>query len=166
MKKQNIFEMSKRDFQRVCARDYWNEETEGTSFVVVPAETDWVGLIKFNVLTFVAKLFKFEVPEPVGVRHLHDSGFRCLDVVVVQNNEPVCRVAGCSDAIHLDGIGGWGEEGAAVLLKGGLVKLSGWTVDCLPKSGLLHFFPSPARVKVGAALSSLEVYALENEDDA
>ena len=39
-------------------------------------------------------------------KHIHDSGFRCMDFVAVKGKEPFCRLSGCSDVIHMDGIGG------------------------------------------------------------
>ena len=40
-------------------------------------------------------------------KHLHDSGFWCMDFVAVKGSEPFCRLSGCSDVIHIDGIGGY-----------------------------------------------------------
>jgi len=36
---------------------------------------------------------------------IHDSNFRCMDFIAVKNDIPVCRLSGCSDVIHFDGIG-------------------------------------------------------------
>lgn len=38
---------------------------------------------------------------------MHDSGYRCMDFVAVnRDHKPICRLSGCSDVLHLDGIGG------------------------------------------------------------
>jgi hypothetical protein len=90
-------------------------------------------------------------------RYMHDSGFRCMDFVAVKGKEPFCRLSGCSDVIHIDGIGGYGEW------KGNLptvIPPKGWSIDCLKKSGLLRLF-SDGKLKAGRALSSFDLYALK-----
>jgi len=90
-------------------------------------------------------------------KHIHDSGFRCMDFVAVKGKEPFCRLSGCSDVIHIDGIGGYGEW------KGNVPTVTppkGWSIDCLKKSGLLRLF-SDGKLKAGRALSSFELYALK-----
>ena len=98
-------------------------------------------------------------------RRLHDSGYRLLDFVLVsRKDKALCRVSGCSDVLHIDGIGGIGKDW---LKRYGtcpnLVPPTGWSIDCLAKSGLLRLFPSQDRYKgitVDAmALSSFEVFA-------
>ncbi len=39
-------------------------------------------------------------------RRKHESGFRCMEFVTVQNGVPTYIVSGCSDLIHLGGISG------------------------------------------------------------
>ena len=90
---------------------------------------------------------------------LHDSGYRCMDFVGCLNGEPICRLSGCSDVLHIDGIEGFGG-----FIRNALPP-KGWTIDCLPGSGLLRLFPMREyRLRVGPALSSFEVFAVkENE---
>lgn len=83
------------------------------------------------------------------LRKMHESGYRLVDAVAIKDGKPLCRVSGCSDVIHLDGIGG-GLLGQIDLSAGG------WNLDCLPVSGLFHLF-GPKCITVKAALSSLEV---------
>ena len=47
---------------------------------------------------------------PGRSRDIHDSGFRCMDFVAVIDDKPICLLAGGSDVIHIDGIGGLGKE--------------------------------------------------------
>ena len=92
-------------------------------------------------------------------KQLHDSGFRCMDFIAVKDSQPFLRLSGCSDVIHIEGIGGFGEwtpnRGYPEF-----VVPKGWSVDCLKKSGLLRLF-SDGRLKVGVAISSFEVYAVK-----
>ena len=89
---------------------------------------------------------------------LHESGYRFMDFVAVRDNEPICKLSGCSDVIHLDGIGGFGknwlEEHKTVPKT---IKPSGWNMDCLPVSGLLRLW-SNKKLTVGIALSSFEIF--------
>jgi hypothetical protein len=74
---------------------------------------------------------------PTG--EIHDSGFRCMEFVAVgKNDEPICKLSGGSDVIHIDGIGGYGEWRAC---DGGprLVVPYGWRIDCIP-CGYLRLF--------------------------
>ena len=76
---------------------------------------------------------------------MHDSGFATMDFVLVKKLEPICRISGGSDVIHIDGIGGYGILGA------------GWKIDCLP-CGLLRLWNDEG-ITVGLALSDYEVYS-------
>ena len=93
-------------------------------------------------------------------KELHDSGYRCMDFVAVSKGEPICRLSGCSDVIHVDGIGGYGHDW---LEEHGhcpsLVPPSSWSIDCLPKSGLLHMWPASHKMIAGHAFSSFEIFA-------
>lgn len=93
-------------------------------------------------------------------RHIHDSGYRCMDFVAVINNIPTVRLSGCSDVIHIDGIGGfelhWYLEFGSVPNK---VPPKDWSIDCLKTSGLLRLF-SHYKLVAGAALSSFEIYSI------
>ena len=92
-------------------------------------------------------------------RRLHDSGYRMMDFVAVNDNDiPFIRLSGCSDAVHIDGISGIGpHELVEKMLPLGIVKSKGWSIDCLKASGLLRIF-CMGRLKSGEALSSFELY--------
>ena len=93
----------------------------------------------------------------------HDSGYRCLDFVAVREDEPVCRLSGCSDVIHINGIGGWGWRWLERYGKcPDVISPVGWSIDCLPKSGLLRIFCGKS-LRAGAALSSFEIFAIEEK---
>ena len=131
--KKNANQMTRAEFEALPWRKAWDKEVECRSLIILPSRGK-----------------------------LHDSGYRFIDVVAVGLDGPMCRVAGGSDVIHIDGIGGFGQWDPA---KGvpRLIPPSGWAIDCLAKSGLLQLWPSSRLVIVGAALSSLEVYAVPLE---
>ena len=131
----NINKMTRRDFLKIPYRKWDKDIGEFDSLVILPR----------------------------GKKRLHDSGYRLLDFVAVRKGKPICRLSGCSDVIHIDGIGGYGFDWVE---KYGTVPTfippSGWSIDCLPVSGLLRIWPNSHRMTCGAALSSFEIYALPN----
>lgn len=91
-------------------------------------------------------------------RRKHESGYRIMDFVAVKGVSPICRLSGCSDVLHLGGIGGYNgyyEQDTA--------KNIDWTIDCLPVSGLLRFF-CRYDLYCGPALSSFELFVKKNND--
>lgn len=129
----DVNEMTQKEFRALPCRTSWNSD-EGIldALIILPTK-----------------------------RH-HDSGYRCMDFVAVKKGKPICRLSGCSDVLHIDGIGGYGENWLA---KYGTVPNSippsGWNVDCLKKSGLLRLFRTDGKIKVGTACSSFDVFAIE-----
>ena len=82
-----------------------------------------------------------------------ESGFRCMDfVAVAPNGEPICRLSGGSDVIHIGGVGFSFEPCRRSAV-------AGWSMDSLSKSGLLRLFAPAHALTCGPALSSFEVYA-------
>jgi hypothetical protein len=135
-KRLKITEMTRTDFLKLPHRHDWGKEFICRSLVILP------------------------------MGRLHDSGYRCIDFVAVdKENEPICRLSGCSDVIHFDGIGGYGynwinkAQGVPRL-----VEPSAWNIDCLKKSGLLRIFPSSGSIICGDALSSFEIWKKKEED--
>lgn len=86
-------------------------------------------------------------------RRLHDSGYRIMSFVAVKHGVPICRLGMCSDVLHMDGIGGYHKKIPIEIP-------AGWTVDCLPTSGLLRLFCSH-NITADIALSSQEIFATE-----
>ena len=93
--------------------------------------------------------------------YTHDSGFKCMDFVAVLNNVPKCRLSGCSDVIHLNGIGGYGSNW---LDKYGTVPKQippiGWNIDCLKRSKLLRLFTG-TKLIAGCSLSLFELFTVD-----
>ena len=127
-----ITKMTRKEFESLPHRS-WNED---------------IG--KFNCLVIL----------PGKSKDLHDSGYRCMDFVAVKDDKAICRLSGCSDVVHIEGIGGYGKDWLKKYNKVPfLVPPTGWNIDCLPKSGLLRLFPGSRCMTCGEALSSFEIYA-------
>jgi hypothetical protein len=99
-------------------------------------------------------------------RHYHDSGWRCMSFVTIQNGVPTYRISGCSDVINLGGIGGYNFQGmsdceSSNRIKSQTVPNANWHIDCLPVSGLLRIFSGKYKLYVGASLSDFELFYKE-----
>jgi len=126
----DINEMTRKEFEAVPSRE-WNEDIgEFVSLVILPS------------------------------RHIHDSGYRCMDFVACNKDGPIKRLSGCSDVIHIGGIGGYNTDCVPFPNK---IDPTRWSIDCLPKSGLLRIFThgifTHRKLTVGPALSSFDVYS-------
>jgi len=85
-----------------------------------------------------------------------------MDFVAVDaDDKPMCRLSGCSDVIHIEGIGGLGDDWIKIGFPE-MVKPHGWSIDCLPKSGLLRLFCN-ADIKCSEGLSSFQIYAVPRD---
>jgi hypothetical protein len=99
-------------------------------------------------------------------KHNHDSGWRCMSFVTIQNGVPTYRISGCSDVINLGGIGGYNFQGmsdceSSNRIKSQTVPNANWHIDCLPVSGLLRIFSGKYKLYVGASLSDFELFYKE-----
>ncbi len=132
-----ITEMNKSDFRKVRVRG-WNEDIgEFDSLVIIPGNS----------------------------RELHDSGFRLMTYCLCRGLEPVCLTSGCSDVIHLDGIGGYGKGWSKRYGRvPNLIPPSGWNMDSLPKTGYLRLWATDKKLVCNSDLSSFEVYAIDNRN--
>ena len=90
---------------------------------------------------------------------IHESGYRCMTFVLVDKDcEPICKIEAGSDALALDGIGGYGLYDHTVGIPD-TIKPKGWTIDCLP-CGFLRLISSyPLRVD-DIEESTFSVYSL------
>ena len=129
-------DMTRKEFDALPSRE-WNEDVEGVrSLVILPGRA----------------------------KDMHDSGYRCMDFVAVnKDGEALCRLSGCSDVVHIEGIGGYGnkwlEQYGTVPKK---IPPVAWSIDCLPKSGLLQLFAREG-ITCGPAFSSFEVFSKEDK---
>lgn len=95
----------------------------------------------------------------------HDSGYRCMEFVAIQNRKPTYILSGCSDVLRLGGMGGYNVYRNSVCnyarrVESGTVPVIDWKIDCLPVSGLLRIHCSK-RMIVGASVSDFEVFFKE-----
>lgn len=101
----------------------------------------------------------------IPTKHIHDSGYRCMKFATIQNGIPTYLVSGSSDVLHLSGIGGENVESISEKfierVRTKTIPICRWRVDCLPTSGLLRLF-CDTKIKVGASLSSFEIYFVED----
>lgn len=98
----------------------------------------------------------------IPTRRKHDSGYMCMDFAAMVGDKPICLLSGCSDVIHIEGIGGLGDDWLNKF--GGIpekVRPSEWSIDCLP-CGLLRIFTRNG-MKCGPALSSFEIFSKEKK---
>ena len=93
-------------------------------------------------------------------KHYHDSGWKCMSFVTIQNGVPTYRISGGSDVIHLGGIGEHNVK-STDRIKSQTVPNADWHIDCLPVSGLLRIFSGKYKLYVGASLSDFELFYKE-----
>lgn len=117
----NIEEMTQKDFHNLPIRK-WDED---------------IG--KFDSLILLP------------TKRKHGSGFACMDFVACKGNNPICRLSGCSDVVHL---GGFLNQEAHNY---------SWSIDCIFKSKLLRIFKYRYEISVGPSLSSFEVFAHQRD---
>ncbi len=121
--------MTIKDFEKV-PRAPWSLEIECDSLIILPGSE----------------------------KDIHDSGYRCMSFIVVKDNKAIYQIGGGSDVLHIEGIGGYGydwlTENKHAPVK---VKPKSWSIDCLPKSGLLRLFNNKKMI-CGNSLSSMEIF--------
>lgn len=105
-----------------------------------------------------AEVIEFDSLIILPMEEIHDSDYRIMDFVAVREDKPIARLSGCSDVLHINGIGGVGADWLTKY--GGYPKAIppvDWSIDCLKVSGLLRLFCS-GMLKSGRAVSSFEVF--------
>lgn len=107
----NITDMTRKDFERLPWRESWSGEGICDSIVILPAQIPRWRFWWHRLRVSVARALRLHEPEEwESIPGLHDSCFRCMDYVAVVKNEAVCRLSGCSDVLHIEGIGGHGYK--------------------------------------------------------
>jgi len=156
----DLNKMTEKEFRALPHRE-WNEDIgEFDSLIILPARRERWAEIKYKVRCWASKVFRLEKPECWELPHLHDSGYRCMAFVACIGADPICQLSGCSDVVHIEGIGGYGRnwyERLGTIPRTGPVR--DWSIDCLDESGLLHLFAHVSTLVVGPSLSSFEVFS-------
>jgi hypothetical protein len=162
MRKQAIFNMTRGEFEVLPSRGWDEDIGPFDSLVILPAEKiNLRQLLIHDMRIWLSKKFPkmFARPDYLDVEGLHESGFRCMDFIACRGGEPVCKLSSCSDVINIEGIGGYGEhwlQRYGTVPK--VVSPIGWSIDCLPRSGLLRIFCG-VEMTVGLGLSSFELFS-------
>lgn len=103
----------------------------------------------------------------IPTRYTHDSGYRCMQFATIQNGVPTYLISGCSDVIHISGIGGYNHNHSQSMneyskrITSGMTPSVAWKIDCLPKSGLLRLFCNK-KMYIGASVSDFEIVFKED----
>ena len=157
----NVTEMTRKDFERLPWRESWSGEGICDQIVILPAQIPRWRFWWHRLRVFVARALRLHEPEEwESIPRMHDSGWRCMDYVAIVDGEAVCRLAGGSDVLHIEGIGGYGYNWLRRFNDvPRFVHIAGWSFDCLPKSGLLRLWPD-SKIIYGTALSSFEIYSM------
>lgn len=102
---------------------------------------------------------------------VHDSGYRNMSFALFDDKgNPLGRVGGGSDVIHIEGIGGFGYKWLDKVEKKGISlmdlkpPLGGWSIDCLAKSGYIRLFCKKPII-IGPALSSFEIFSSQGDEN-
>lgn len=92
-------------------------------------------------------------------RRLHDSGYRAMAFIACKGEKPVIKLAGGSDVIHINGIGGFGYNWSERYgtCPSAIPPIS-WSIDCLKTSGLLRLFSHGNLIAEGGGYSSFQVF--------
>jgi hypothetical protein len=98
---------------------------------------------------------------------LHESGYRLMEFVTIQDGVPTYRVSGCSDALHLGGIGGYNIgryncDNMNILIHREKMPRLAWQIDCLPISGLVRLFCGK-KMYLGESLSEMGIFVIEDK---
>lgn len=158
----DINQMTRADFEKLPDNKWNNDIGEFDTLIILPSIIRLRQVWWYWIRTKIAKVFSITKPEIWDIYGLHDSGYRCMNFIACKDDKPLCKLSGCSDVLHFDGIGGYGYQWTK---KGGVpekVIPAGWTIDCLPESGLLRIFCS-GYIRAGNALSSFEIYCVNIE---
>lgn len=153
----DLNKMTREDFEALPSRGWKQDIGMFDSIVIIPMEISWFDTLKYQLIQWLKSKFSWfdSYYMPQG---LHDSGYRCMDFVACKKGKPICRLSGCSDVVHLNGIGGYGKPGNRVAPNDKVDRID-WNIDCLRESGFLHLWAGNAQLEAGSALSSFGLYA-------
>lgn len=93
---------------------------------------------------------------------LHSSGYRMIKIALTNHGRVVGCVEGCTDVIHLNGIGGYGKYGDLYTerVKTRQGPIIDWSIDVAP-NGLVRVFCSYELEMCDFPLSDLMIYLKE-----
>ena len=97
---------------------------------------------------------------------LHESGYRKMKFILVKKDGTVAGVVGgCSDVLHLNGIGGYGKISMITNYdyKYGKVNVIDWCIDCLPVCKCLRLYTSKKLEVEGVMLSDAQIVVSDKQ---
>lgn len=125
-----IFKMTKEDFAQVPMVEDPYTAPSFSSLVIIPTENE------------------------------HDSGWICMEFVAVDGRgNPMFKMSGYSDVLHLDGIGGYGDWYERGVSRPELIEPKSWCFDCLPCGYIRLMCNRP--MKYGGGISDFQIYGVE-----
>ena len=117
-----------------------------------------------NQFTYGQEIPEFTSLIILPTKYIHDSGYKCMAFIPIdRNNVPLGKISGGSDVIHLDGIGGMGYRWIDRGYKD-IVKVKGWSMDCLIKSGLVRIMCGGYKLISSKPISSFEIFAVQDAE--
>lgn len=124
---------------------------------------------KFVTDYTLEELLKLEYSKPekpynafviVPTGEQHDSGWMCAKFILLYDREIVGVIGGGSDAVHLNGIGGYGKDINNLIAD--KVERVSWCIDILPKSGCVRVFCTSHWLEIDPmVLSDFVIFAKE-----
>lgn len=140
-----IFDMTKEDFAAIPYLDTWKDWDE-------LVKDNPSGHLEFTSVVIIPAMYNGEIS-------IHDSEWACMDFILVKDGYPIGKVGGGSDVLHLDGIGGYGDDREDSVFHS-MVPVKGWSIDCLPKTGYLNLWTHRMLyLKDNFVGSSCEIYS-------
>jgi len=93
---------------------------------------------------------------------LHESGFRRMKFIYLKRDGEIVGVGGGpSDVLHLDGIGGYGQDWETSINER-KAPISAWSIDCLP-NGCLRLLSRKPLIAPKNTLSDAEIFTVQNK---
>lgn len=94
---------------------------------------------------------------------LHESGFRRMKFIYLKRDGEIVGVGGGpSDVLHLEGIGGYGQDWETSIEER-KTSISAWSIDCLP-NGCLRLFSRKPLMAPENTLSDAEIFTVQNDN--
>ena len=119
----------------------------------------------------ITELRNMEYKKPEGVfdafvivpmKSKHDSGYRNMKYILMNEHEIVGVVGGGSDVVHFNGFDGMGED---YKNRTRMKKAVSYSIDCLPKSGCVRVFVRFCKLEVQGHVLSDFVFNEVGYDD-